>query len=515
MKSKIVLLVCIFSLLFPNFCFSQWGTLDLTFGIAGKVRNSSGTNIHDSAVQSDGKIIVVGSTLSFNEGSSFVVTRYLANGNVDTSFGTGGSVKTLYGFRCSAKSLHIQNDGKIIVAGSTYLTAQVNSEAAIMLAKYNTNGSLDMSFGTNGVAVLNLPNSQDVRTMVVKADGTIIVGGIFNIQDGEEPRSVALVGFDANGNLNTAFGNNGYVFGDGYVLDMKLTATEDIITVGRGEMNAYMISKYTANGQIVNSFGASGNGTIEFSMNYITELSKCVIANNGDIYATGATYATGLEYKAYTVKYNQAGIIDASFGANGMILRDWGRFIASFGNDIAIDQNNNLIIAYSVGMPTNYDFGVESYDLAGNINTDFGNNGYFTTTFTDSHEYLRAMSIQPDNKIVLSGDMFGQVLARLNNPVVLSNNDFSKNEEKINIIPNPFIFNAELSFEIDKSGKIAVDLFDSKGAFISNLIKDKYCKEGTNSLRLNLSDINLPQGLYFLKVYNDFKAYKTLKLLKK
>ena len=68
------------------------------------------------------------------------------------------------------------------------------------------------------------------------------------------------------------------------------------------------------------------------------------------------------------------------------------------------------------------------------------------------------MSIQPDNKIVLAGDMFGQVLARLNNPVVLSNNDFSKNEEKINIIPNPFIFNAELSFEIDKSGKIAVDL---------------------------------------------------------
>lgn len=400
----------------------------------------------------------------------------MPNGNLDISFGTDGSARTLYGFRCSAKSLFIQNDGKIIVAGSTYLNSQANSEANIMLARYHANGTLDVSFGTNGVSVLNLPGSGEVRSMVVKSDGTIIVGGLLSIAD-PDYRGIALVGFDANGNLNAAFGDNGYVYGSGYVLDVKLTATEDIIVVGRGQMDSYMIAKYSANGQKVNSFGPNGNGAVHVSMNTITDLNKCVIANNGDIYATGATYATGFNYKAFIVKYNHAGILDTSFGNNGMILKNWPSYIASFGNDIDIDQNNNLIIGYGVGLTGNYDFGVESYDLAGNINLDFGNNGYFTTTFSDSHEYLRAMSIQPDNKIVLSGDMFGQVLARLNNPLVLSNNDFSKNAEKINISPNPFIFNAELTFEMDKSSKITVDLIDSKGAFISSLIKDKYCTE--------------------------------------
>ena len=107
------------NILISNILFSQTGTLDATFGIGGKISNNFGPNnqAFDSTIQNDGKIIVVGNNYSSAPGSSFLVTRYLTNGNLDLSFGNSGYITTLVGDHCSAHSVLLQSDGKIIIAG--------------------------------------------------------------------------------------------------------------------------------------------------------------------------------------------------------------------------------------------------------------------------------------------------------------------------------------------------------------------------------------------------------------
>ena len=126
--------------------------LDSTFGVGGKVATSFPGGLdtaNDVAVQSDGKIVVAGSS-----GSDFALTRYNTNGTLDATFGTGGRVNTDFptGMGGLGNALVIQPDGKIVVAGqATDPTSPTNTGFA--LVRYNTNGSLDTSFDGDGRVV--------------------------------------------------------------------------------------------------------------------------------------------------------------------------------------------------------------------------------------------------------------------------------------------------------------------------------------------------------------------------
>src|SRR5262249_6508072 len=127
------------------------GALDTTFGQGGAVLTHFGAFNNDQAqaiaVQSDGKIVVVGSGGS--TGNDFEVVRYNPNGSLDTSFGSGGKVTTDFAGRGdAAQAVVIQSDGKIVVVGSAYMGSTTGTDFA--LARYNSNGSLDTSFGIGG-----------------------------------------------------------------------------------------------------------------------------------------------------------------------------------------------------------------------------------------------------------------------------------------------------------------------------------------------------------------------------
>ena len=131
------------------------GDLDPTFGSNGKVKTDFNRNndlAYGMALQPDGKVIVAG--ISFAglsaEGGDFAVARYNTNGTLDTSFGVGGKVTTDFGLTETASSVVVQSDGKIIVAGGTYPIFP-SSGGQFALARYNSNGSLDTSFGDNGL----------------------------------------------------------------------------------------------------------------------------------------------------------------------------------------------------------------------------------------------------------------------------------------------------------------------------------------------------------------------------
>ncbi len=98
--------------------------------------------INSVAIQSDGKIVAAG----YISGHLFALARYNADGSLDTSFGSGGIVTTLFSAFAGANSVAIQSDGKIVVAGG----ASNGGASKFALARYNQNGSLDASFGKGG-----------------------------------------------------------------------------------------------------------------------------------------------------------------------------------------------------------------------------------------------------------------------------------------------------------------------------------------------------------------------------
>jgi uncharacterized delta-60 repeat protein len=513
----------VLSLLFSNMAFSQAGTLDTTFGTGGKVTTFGGgvpgNNLaYDSVLQSDGKIIVVGNSNSNTDGSAFLLARYLPNGALDTTFGTGGYVTTLMETRSYGQSVTLQTDGKIVVAGSSYTVSQ-NRGYDIMIVRYNENGSLDTTFDTDGIKVETLEYSQFVNALLIQADGKMVVGGAFESVDDPGSPTFGLARFNSNGSLDLTYGVNGFIFtpniARGEILDMKFIGNEDVIAVGRNNFGLdCVVARYNVNGEIVKSFGPNGTGLIEEDFRQIAQLNKCVISKNNDIYIGGSSY-DGVKYSAFISKYNANGVADNSFGVKGKILKDFGTNIASFATDIAIDHSNNLLVGYGVGLTSDYNFGIESYSLSGVLNTSFGNKGYLLINFGSGHEYFETMLVQPDNKIVMAGNKGGFILTRINNTALaLSTIDFAKTANEINISPNPVNDSPTLSLQLKESTTLSVDLYDVKGVLISNLVKNKNYSEGSTTEQLDLSGKNLSKGIYFLKINGDGKVAKTIKIVK-
>ena len=186
---------------------------------------------------------------------------------------------------------------------------------------------------------------------------------------------------------------------------------------------------------------------------------------------------------------------------------------SSFGFDICFDNNNNLIVGYSVGPTNDYDFGLESFSHTGVLNGSFGNNGFFTTTFGSGHEYFRTMLIQSDNKIVMAGNKGDQVLARINNEINLSNYLIEEGSN-FSFYPNPFNDIDDIFININYSGKINIELFDLNGRLISKLITDKILYENLNVEKLNLSVIDISKGMYLLKINLNDQVFKIIKIIK-
>jgi uncharacterized delta-60 repeat protein len=192
------------------------GTLDTSFGSGGKVALpfSSGTvNARGMALQADGKIVVVGTDVNLgNNTSDFAVTRYNANGTLDTSFGTSGVTTTAFatGSQSVADSVAIQSNGQIVVAG----TAVSPTQSVFAVARYNTNGVLDTSFGSGGEATTAISGfAYSTETGVaLQSNGKIVLAGYTT--NSSIPFYFALARLNADGSPDTTFGVGGIITTD-------------------------------------------------------------------------------------------------------------------------------------------------------------------------------------------------------------------------------------------------------------------------------------------------------------
>ena len=184
------------------------GSLDSTFGTGGIVTTPIGNNdayAYALGIQTDGRIVAAG---YYADGSyyDFAVVRYNTNGSLDTTFGTGGRVTTPIGSGyAGAYALGIQSDGRIVVAG--YYADGSNYDFA--LVRYNTDGSLDTTFGTGGIVTTPMGSGYDIAyALAIQSDGSILAAG--SSYNGSN-YDFALVRYNTNGSLDTTFGTGGRV----------------------------------------------------------------------------------------------------------------------------------------------------------------------------------------------------------------------------------------------------------------------------------------------------------------
>src|SRR5205823_14113327 len=189
------------------------GDLDPTFGTGGMVMTdiNRSTDIAQAvAVQAYVNLVVVGQTYKLNDfsGEYFVVTRYNTDGTLDNSFGSGGKVRTDFpGLAAVPSSVVIQPNGKIVVAGGAFplFTFLGNFE----VVRYNPNGSLDTSFGNGGIVTTTFPEGSYASAVVLQSDGKIVAAGtvfVDFIPGDQSDTDFALARYNPDGNPDTIFG---------------------------------------------------------------------------------------------------------------------------------------------------------------------------------------------------------------------------------------------------------------------------------------------------------------------
>ena len=165
------------------------GAVDGSFGQAGMVRTAFGeaSAVPSGVTMLNGRIVVVG-TVSDGDQSMFGLAGYRPNGALDPGFGDRGRTVTSFdaGMRASASGIALQRDGKIVVGGTFYGTSQDDGKFA--LARYLVNGRLDASFGTGGL--VSTPDTGIGMALLIQSDGRIVIGGCGENCAADEPGMV-------------------------------------------------------------------------------------------------------------------------------------------------------------------------------------------------------------------------------------------------------------------------------------------------------------------------------------
>ena len=408
------------------------GSLDAAFGTNGIAVRELGLGTdaaYDVVIQPDGKIVAAGE--SYNGlGTDFTVIRYNPNGTLDSSFGINGVVITTFGTipagapkNAVLNSIIIQPDGKLLAAGSVNNRAPTNNDFA--LVRYNTDGSLDSSFGTNGIVMTSVSDAGSfadaARALALQSDGKIIaVGDAFSTSIGRN--GFAVVRYNENGSLDTSFDGDGKAAtslgSDDTAFDVVIQTDGKIAVAGRSfndtnNINNFALARYNPNGSLDTSFSDDGK-TITSIDNLTCAAQSLVIQPDGKLVAAGyATVNDSTQSVGFgLIRYNSDGSPDLSFGAGGIVTTVFRDTVHTdeIANDLILQPDGKLIAAgYSLKLNSNpldvtdYDFAIARYNRNGSLDSGFGTAGKALTAITNGSDKINALALQQDGKIVAAG----------------------------------------------------------------------------------------------------------------
>ena len=293
------------------------------------------------ALQADGKIVVVGRG-GANE--DFALARYNPNGSLDTSFSDDGMQTTDFGgvFGGVATAVAIQGDGKIVAVGFT----RTDLGEEFVLARYTPDGSLDTSFSGDGKQTTLFGEFDEWRGVALQSDGKIVAVGT-DLESGD----FVVARYNSNGSLDTSFSGDGLQstdFGGGVgATAVALQVNGRIVVVGGGGAGGdFALARYNPNGALDTSLSGDGRQTTDFG-GYDSARALALQAD-GKIVAVGGGSGDFL-----LARYNPNGSLDTSFSGDGRQTTNFGG--GGEANGVAL-QADGKIVAVGVGIgPNNAD----------------------------------------------------------------------------------------------------------------------------------------------------------------
>jgi uncharacterized delta-60 repeat protein len=393
-SKRLALLVCAAVFALPTLLMAQAGSLDPTFGTNGIVTTAN-TGANAAALQTDGKIVVGGSIPASQNQQQPGLLRYNTNGTLDPNFGSGGEVMIAGNNAGPAFAVAIQTDGKVLAAAPANLRLTV--------FRFNTNGSRDNTFGSNGAVAIQagglfLPPASG--GIAVQSDGKILIAS---------GRIVARL--LTSGQLDSTFGSNGAA---------PTVGGESIALLPNGEIligEGSVTSLYTVNGSLDSTFGVDGQtpgfasngaGGLVVTTNTITHVTKIITAGSL-ITSPSLIFAQSIS-GFLLVRYNSNGTVDNSFGGHGGLATPFPGNVLAQAFAVALQANGDIVAAGQTALtdvnaiPGPSDFGLARYAVNGQLDTTFGNHGFVSTPFDSSEAFANTVLIQTDGKIVAVGN---------------------------------------------------------------------------------------------------------------
>ena len=368
--------------------------------------------------------VAVGSANLRSAAYRFVVG--ISDNTWDTSFDLDGLSRiTLDGTATQERfyDLAVQSDNKILAVGSVGTSSQKWS-----LARFNTDGSLDNTFGTGGKVILSLTGSSNAQHINLLSSGKFLVAGNTN------GFTTGLVSrFNSNGTLDNTFGVNGSVSLPEAISDMEILSNGSILLSASSGASA-KIYQYTSTGSIDSGFGV--NGVAQAPASLFASICGIEVESSGKIYLGGTFYSSvNLKNQARIVLFNANGTVNTGFGSSGIVDINFNSGYDEACQTFVVDQNDNVIVA-----------------------TNCGNNGAFHTDW-------KAVKL-------IGGATIGIL-------------DVENQSGFLAIFPNPVDKDLNLSFELNQKQTVSITLFDIQGKQVYQFIDRAEMSQGKHQQLLN------------------------------
>lgn len=503
MKKIFLLLTLFIPVIFVN-----GQQLDSGFGVNGIVStNYSGIEeVYNTVdVQSDGKIVSAGyakNSLGIREG---IISRYNSNGTLDNSFSNGGKLIVAATKNEDIKKILVQPDGKIVSVGTRNVSS---TEAAMVIMRFMPNGAIDNSFGSSGTAIFSINGASCVaNNLVLQNDGKIIVAGTkdydkyilarYNV-DGTSDNT-----FGSSGSVLSSYEPSLNTASEG--IGLALQPDGKILISGGlwGSSPLFGVARYNVDGTVDNNFGVSGRQIITSpnapSYPEIWGGQSIAIDMHGNIYMSGEYNNKFAAKEPLVVCLDKDGKINKKFGAVGYGIWAKSSFFEVIPN-LVIDGSGTILGVGKVQSSNGDSVVMLRMNTDGSLNTSFGILGRFLLGSNNASYTTKDVSIQNDGKIVLAGfnnynNKKKTTLMRIGYPNSTNVGTIKVCSDEVKLYPNPAYDVLTVSCPDEwHNRKLSVTVINQAGQVVR--------KEELNKTNYKLDISTLNNGCYWLSIYD-------------
>jgi len=382
------------------------GTLDTTFGKNGvtttTLTTASDSNVvvpYSVQIQSNGEILVLATVVNSASDTTDVL-RFTTAGVLDTTFGSKGIA--VLPARLGGANMVLQSNGQIVVAGAA--TNPSTGGGALGVERLNTNGTVDTTFGSSGLALANLPADGIEMVVVVEPNGDILAGTQLEPVGRDQPYDTALARFTSAGELDNTFGSSGTV----NIAGVGGCAAIAVLSTGEFMVENGPVIQFTATGSQESTVTG---GTIVATGGMANNLISSVFLSNGEYLAAQAVgVGSGRErpIEIQLQRFTLDGSVDSTFANPIFTFADTtGARIEDSPGGIAVQSNGDIVVigTHSTESQSGTAIlnGLARFTSSGAFDTTFGTNGVVSNAVPSGTQGLDAVALQSNGDIVTAG----------------------------------------------------------------------------------------------------------------